>query len=159
MILFIRPGPMPKSRGFHGKKPSRIDSTYMRDAQMNLYGQSDPALFRFFAKALLGEIPSLCGIFHISGGDILQLASYHQVADILDLPDEYAVQKERVLSLLNMRRVIQGPPLEELLAGRIPDKNYRSRKSAGAPARPGHGRLAGGADGERDSAHPGPAGF
>jgi hypothetical protein len=102
-------------------EPFRIMTSYAMYAQQLQYGVRDERVCRFAKDVALGETWLPYHIFKTSGGGTLKLLRYELFADPLYFsnPESKKVW-QRLVDLMNIRYVISGPAMSDIVCGREP---------------------------------------
>lgn len=104
------------------QEPCRVGSRYMNIMQFELYGVTNPEIYRMAAMGMVGENALPHEVFRIHGGDVLKLGPIMHLFDMAYAKNAATETKERCLGLVNMRWILHGPPLQDVMAGKMPDQ-------------------------------------
>jgi hypothetical protein len=103
-------------------EPVRIADNFEYSGQQMLYGVSDQKLYEFAKQVDIGETLLPYQVFKTRGGGALKMERYVELSDKLYIlkPDDKRWQ--RAADLLNIRYLIYGPAMKDIVRGLEPAK-------------------------------------
>jgi len=103
-------------------EPVRIANNFESFGQQALYGASDEKLYRFAKQVGIGETLLPYRIFKTRGGGALKIERYMELSDGLYVLEPNDKRWLRIADLLNIRYLIYGPPMRDIILGFEPAK-------------------------------------